>query len=340
MADNIDLDVSGIMDDTETLDAAADRLFAEVLAVASGQADGRRTARPSRVRDSSPQSHDLTESRARDAREHSRQPGRLDARLTVAGAASGGYPLGRSARCCSSRRRSTTSIGRSSASSSRHCSRSSAGPRSTTPTSSSRSSSPTRSGCCSPAGDRSASARGIGFIDRDRASGASRRWRTPRRRSFGAGVAAMLARVRAGLHGVGRRVHRARASCSGSARRATFRRRSRPSPSGSRRRSARSRPGIFNSGTNIGALRHAARRAVDHAAPGAGTGRSSPPARSASCGCCSGCRSTGAPETHPRVGAAELAYIRSDPPDPPTHDRRGARCCRIGRRGRSRSASS
>jgi altronate dehydratase large subunit len=37
MADNIDLDVSGIMDDSETLDAAADRLFAEVLAVASGQ---------------------------------------------------------------------------------------------------------------------------------------------------------------------------------------------------------------------------------------------------------------------------------------------------------------
>ncbi len=38
MADNIDLDVSGIMDDSETLDAAADRLFTEVLAVASGQA--------------------------------------------------------------------------------------------------------------------------------------------------------------------------------------------------------------------------------------------------------------------------------------------------------------
>jgi altronate dehydratase large subunit len=37
MADNIDLDVSGIIDDTETLDAAADRLFAEVLAVASGK---------------------------------------------------------------------------------------------------------------------------------------------------------------------------------------------------------------------------------------------------------------------------------------------------------------
>jgi altronate dehydratase large subunit len=37
MADNIDLDVSGIMDDSETLDAAADRLFDEVLAVASGR---------------------------------------------------------------------------------------------------------------------------------------------------------------------------------------------------------------------------------------------------------------------------------------------------------------
>ena len=37
MADNTDLDVSGIMDDSETLDAAGDRLFAEVLAVASGK---------------------------------------------------------------------------------------------------------------------------------------------------------------------------------------------------------------------------------------------------------------------------------------------------------------
>lgn len=37
MADNIDLDVSGVMNDTETLDAAADRLFAEILAVASGK---------------------------------------------------------------------------------------------------------------------------------------------------------------------------------------------------------------------------------------------------------------------------------------------------------------
>jgi altronate dehydratase large subunit len=37
MTDNLDLDVSGIMDDSESLDAAAERLFAEVLAVASGR---------------------------------------------------------------------------------------------------------------------------------------------------------------------------------------------------------------------------------------------------------------------------------------------------------------
>lgn len=37
MADNIDVDVSGVLEDTETLDAAADRLFAEILAVASGK---------------------------------------------------------------------------------------------------------------------------------------------------------------------------------------------------------------------------------------------------------------------------------------------------------------
>jgi altronate dehydratase large subunit len=37
MADNTDLDVSGVMNDTETLDTAADRLFDLVLAVCSGQ---------------------------------------------------------------------------------------------------------------------------------------------------------------------------------------------------------------------------------------------------------------------------------------------------------------
>ena len=37
MADNLDMDVSGVMSETETLDRAADRLFEEVLAVASGK---------------------------------------------------------------------------------------------------------------------------------------------------------------------------------------------------------------------------------------------------------------------------------------------------------------
>jgi len=37
MADNIDLDVSGVLDDRETLDAAAIRLFDEVIAVCSGK---------------------------------------------------------------------------------------------------------------------------------------------------------------------------------------------------------------------------------------------------------------------------------------------------------------
>lgn len=37
MADNLDLDVSGVMADTESLDEAAERLFDEILAVASGR---------------------------------------------------------------------------------------------------------------------------------------------------------------------------------------------------------------------------------------------------------------------------------------------------------------
>jgi altronate dehydratase large subunit len=37
MADNLDLDVSGILEDRETLDAAGDRLFAEVIDVCSGK---------------------------------------------------------------------------------------------------------------------------------------------------------------------------------------------------------------------------------------------------------------------------------------------------------------
>jgi len=37
MADNIDVDVSGVMDESETLESAGERLFAEVLDVASGR---------------------------------------------------------------------------------------------------------------------------------------------------------------------------------------------------------------------------------------------------------------------------------------------------------------
>jgi altronate dehydratase large subunit len=37
MSDNLDLDVSGILDGRETMDAAAARLFTEVLDVASGK---------------------------------------------------------------------------------------------------------------------------------------------------------------------------------------------------------------------------------------------------------------------------------------------------------------
>ena len=37
MADNIDVDVSGVMSETESIDAAADRLFTELLAVCSGR---------------------------------------------------------------------------------------------------------------------------------------------------------------------------------------------------------------------------------------------------------------------------------------------------------------
>ena len=54
MADNIDLDVSGIMDDSETLDAAADRLFDRSAGRRLRSADSRRAARAPRVRDPPP----------------------------------------------------------------------------------------------------------------------------------------------------------------------------------------------------------------------------------------------------------------------------------------------
>jgi altronate dehydratase len=59
MADNIDVDVSGVMSEEETLDAAADRLFDEVLDVASGRPTAAERLGPSRVRDSPAESDDL-----------------------------------------------------------------------------------------------------------------------------------------------------------------------------------------------------------------------------------------------------------------------------------------
>src|SRR3970282_1625059 len=46
MADNMDVDVSTVLDETETLDAAADRLFADILAVASGRATATERSAP------------------------------------------------------------------------------------------------------------------------------------------------------------------------------------------------------------------------------------------------------------------------------------------------------
>ena len=60
MADNIDLDVSGIMDETETLDAERRPAVRRSPGGRLGQADRGRDARPSRVRDPSAQSDDLT----------------------------------------------------------------------------------------------------------------------------------------------------------------------------------------------------------------------------------------------------------------------------------------
>ena len=59
MADNIDLDVSGIMDETETLDGERRSAVRRGARGRVGQGDGGGIARPSRVRDSSAQSHDL-----------------------------------------------------------------------------------------------------------------------------------------------------------------------------------------------------------------------------------------------------------------------------------------
>ena len=75
--------------------------------------------------------------------------------------------------------------------------------------------------------------------------------------------------------------------------------------------------GLFNSGTNIGALVTPLDRAVDHAAPGAGTGRSSPPARSASLWLAVWLPLYDSPERIRGSSRRSWRYIQSDPPDPP-----------------------
>ena len=109
-------------------------------------------------------------------------------------------------------------------------------------TSSSRSSSPTRSACCSPGGsmDRIGARR---RLCASRSScGASRRWRTPRRPRSARRSAALLGVVGLTYSRVGGRVHRRALRARPRRGRQLSRPRSRSSPSGSRSASARSRP--------------------------------------------------------------------------------------------------
>ena len=291
MADNIDLDVSGVMDDTETLDDAAERLFDEVLAVASGTTDRRRTARPPRVRDPPPQSDDLSgcrwlpmpARRSRDARQAATPP---------APRRVGRYPLD-DLRAAVLRRHDQ--LHRSPGD--RHpqadaAGASSAGARSTTPTSCSRSSSPTRSASCCAGRlmDRLGTKRGFALAIVVWSLAAMAHAEAT---AFGAAGRGAARRSSASTYiGVGRRVHRravrARprrggqlpggdqdggrvvpASASARSRRASSTR-ARTSARWSRRWSCRGSP-----------------------SPAAGTGRSSPPARSASSGWrCGGCSTT------------------------------------------------
>ena len=70
--------------------------------------------------------------------------------------------------------------------------------------------------------------------------------------------------------------------------------------------------GIFNAGSNIGAMVTADRRPVDHADVGLAARRSSSRARSASCGSCSGCCTT---TTRPRALASRRRSSRTSRTD-------------------------
>ena len=331
MADNIDLDVSGIMDDSETLDAAADRLFAEVLAVAPGSRpppSGSATA-SSRFIVAIPRFEGLSPM----------QNAALPATSPSVAGAHRPLPLG-DLRAAVLRR--DDQLRR-------------------------------------PAGHRhpQADAPGGVRLERDRLRRhrlrvpARLRDRVPARRAddrparHEEGLHRRARRVEPGgdgarrSHGVwpGRRrdarsssgspIRRrwpdssSRGSRSGSARRATFPAAIKIVAEWFPKKERALATGIFNSGTNIGALRDAARRAVDHVRTGAGTGRSSSPG------------ALGLPVAvllvplyrrarGPPVGRRRPSwrYIRSDPPDPPARIPWLHAAAATGRRGRLRSASS
>ena len=303
MADNIDLDVSGIIDDTETLDAAADRLFDEVLAVASGKADRRRSGSAtasSRSIAAIPPS-DGCPLRPRGIR-RIRATGGGARRIATAGSICGllffaatinyidrqvigilkptlqaavrlerdrlrRHRLRVPARLCD-----RVPVRRPHDGSARHQAR-------------------------FHARDRRLEPRRDGARARRRSS-----VRAPRRRARGRGSDLLRRRSPASS---------SRGSRSASARPATFPAAIKTVAEWFPQARARARDGHLQ-------LRHEHRRASSRRSscrgsrsPGAGTGRSSRPARSGSSGCCSGGRSTAGPTTHPRVGAAELALIRA-----------------------------
>ena len=133
--------------------------------------------------------------------------------------------------------------------------------------------------------------------------------------TFGGGRGAILGVVGLTYCGFGRRLHRRPVRARP--------RRGRQLPGGDQDRRgvvpearARARDRHLQLGHQRRRARDAARRAVDHAHLGLGLGVHRRPAPSGSSGWSLWLPLYGAPETHPRVSAAELALIRSDPPEP------------------------
>ena len=146
-------------------------------------------------------------------------------------------------------------------------------------------------------------------------SGAWPRWRTPRSRLFGPAAAAILLARGTGLHGVGGRIH-LRAARLGFGEAGNFPAAIKVVAEWFPKKERALATGLFNSGTNIGAV------VTPIVVPWI----------TLYWGWYWAFVITGAlgflwllfwiplyraPEHHPSVGAAELAHIRSDPPDPP-----------------------